>query len=33
MNFCTGKIYIIRNKKVIPDSDLAELYGVKTVNL
>ena len=25
-----SKIYIIRNKKVMLDKDLAELYGVKT---
>ena len=27
------KIHIIRNKKVMLDKDLAELYGVKTGNL
>jgi len=27
------KIYLIRGKKVMLDSDLAELYGVKTFNL
>jgi hypothetical protein len=25
-----GKIYVIRNQKVIIDADLAELYGVET---
>jgi len=29
----TGKIYLIRNKKVMLDEDLAELYGVTTGNL
>lgn len=28
-----SKIYIIRNKKVMLDKDLAELYGVKTMVL
>ena len=28
-----NKIYIIRNRKVMFDKDLAELYGVKTSNL
>lgn len=28
-----GKIYIIRNRKVMIDRDLAELYGVKTMVL
>jgi hypothetical protein len=27
------KIYLIRSQKVMLDSDLAELYGVKTFNL
>ena len=26
----TGKIYLIRNEKVLIDADLAELYGVET---
>ena len=29
----TSKIYFIRNEKVLLDSDLAELYGVKTKRL
>lgn len=29
----TSKIYLIRNKKVMLDEDLAELYGVTTGNL
>ncbi len=29
----TGKIYLIRDKKVMLDEDLAELYGVTTGNL
>ena len=28
-----NKIYIIRNQKVMQDSDLAELYGVETKQL
>ena len=28
-----NKIYLIRNKKVMSDSDLAELYGVETRRL
>ncbi len=27
------KILIVRNQKVMPDSDLAELHGVKTKRL
>jgi len=29
----TNKIYLVRDKKVILDEDLAELYGVNTGNL
>ena len=29
----TGKIYLVRDKKVMLDEDLAELYGVTTGNL
>lgn len=29
----SNKIYLIRNKKVMLDRDLAELYGVLTGNL
>ena len=29
----TSKIYLIRDKKVMLDEDLAELYGVTTGNL
>ena len=29
----TSKIYLIREKKVMIDRDLAELYGVETKNL
>ena len=29
----TNKIYLVRDKKVMLDEDLAELYGVKTGNL
>jgi phage regulator Rha-like protein len=29
----TGKIYLIRNQKVMLDSDLAQLYGVETKRL
>lgn len=28
-----GKIYLIRNQKVLLDNDLASLYGVTTANL
>ena len=33
VEFIENKIYLIRNKKVILDSDLAELYGVSTKRL
>ena len=33
MERITGKIYLIRNKKVMMDRDLAELYGVETGQL
>jgi len=29
----TNKIYLVRDKKVMLDEDLAELYGVNTGNL
>lgn len=31
--FIAGKIYVIRNQKVMIDGDLAELYGVETKTL